>query len=309
MSFTIRQLEVFVEAARDCNFRKTADRLGISQPSISNQIRALEQWAGGALFHRSRGMTPRLSSKGTAFLEHAQQLLASGRRLRTQDELQARKEPTRFRVAAGPYLLDHYIRPALPRFLAQHDDVVLDFLPPGAAKNMRLAVRSGEADVAVFTAARSARRLAGAELVCETPCSLYGNVRFARLAAKAPQRIASLPFILPPEATEAERWMLATLKKAGIEPQSVIARSQFADVIADMVIDGRGIAILFDEHMAPHVRAGRVQRLGPTIDSASRVIVSGPKARGRAAAPFMDFLRYAVAFTSSRYRRAATRDR
>jgi hypothetical protein len=28
MSFTFRQLELFVEAARDCNFRRTADRLG-----------------------------------------------------------------------------------------------------------------------------------------------------------------------------------------------------------------------------------------------------------------------------------------
>ena len=143
MSFTFRQLEIFVEAAQDGNFRKTADRLGISQPSISNQIRVLEQWAGGALFHRSRGSTPRLSSKGAAFLGHAQQLLASRRQLRAQDVPRARTERLRLCVAAGPYLLDHYIRPALPAFLERHDDVVLDFLPPGAAKHMHHAVRTG----------------------------------------------------------------------------------------------------------------------------------------------------------------------
>jgi len=33
MTITFRQIEVFVEAAKDNNFRKTADRLGISQPS------------------------------------------------------------------------------------------------------------------------------------------------------------------------------------------------------------------------------------------------------------------------------------
>jgi hypothetical protein len=43
MSITFRQLEIFVAAATDCNFRCTADRLGVSQPSISNQIRALEE--------------------------------------------------------------------------------------------------------------------------------------------------------------------------------------------------------------------------------------------------------------------------
>src|SRR5262249_17893145 len=161
------------------NFRKTADRLGISQPSISNQIRVLERWAGGTLFDRSRGSTPRLSSKGAAFLGHAQQLLASRRQLRAQDELRTRKERLRLRVAAGPYLLDHYIRPALPRFLERHDDIVLDFLPPGAAKHMHRAVRTGEADVAVFTGGRATRRLVGAELICEIPCSIYGTARFA----------------------------------------------------------------------------------------------------------------------------------
>jgi DNA-binding transcriptional LysR family regulator len=156
---------------------------------------------------------------------------------------------------------------------------------------MHRAVRTGEADVAVFTGGRSARRLVGAEFICETPCSIYGTVRFARLAVKNPAASASLPFILPLEGTGMERWMLATLKKAGVAPQNVIARSQFADVIGDMVMHGRGVSVLFDEHMAPHVRAGRVQQVGPNIEGGSRVLVIGPRARCRAAGTFMDFLR------------------
>lgn len=295
VSFTFRQLEVFVEAAQDCNFRKTADRLGISQPSISNQIRVLEQWAGGTLFHRTRGSTPRLSNKGIEFLARAQQLLAGHRQLRTADASPARKERLRLRVAAGPYVLDHYIRPALPRFLEQHDDIVLDFLPPGTLKNMHVAVRNDDADVAIFTSTRAARRLAWAECLCETPCSIYGTARFARLAAKGPTAIASLPFILPPEDTYLERWMLAILKKAGVAPRNVIARSQFTDVTAGMVMNGKGVSVLFDEHMAPHVRAGRAQPLGVAVGSGSRVLVLGPKARSRAAAGFIDFLRRALA--------------
>ena len=294
MSFTFRQLEVFVEAAQDCNFRKTADRLGISQPSISNQIRTLEQWAGGTLFLRSRGSTPRLSSKGAAFLEQAQLLLTGRRQLHAQNEQRIRKERLQLVVAAGPYLLDHYIRPALPRFLERHDNLVLDFLPPGAAKDMHQAVRRGEADIAVFTGSRVARRLAGAEFVCEIPCAIYGAAKFARVAAKDPGRIASLPFILPLEGTSMERWMLAALRKAGLSPQNVVARSQFADVMGDMVVNGKGVSIFFDEHMTPHLRAGRVQRFAVAVESASRVIVIGPKARSRAAAGFVEFLRQAL---------------
>lgn len=35
MALTFRKLEVFVAVAEDGNFRRAADRLGISQPSVS----------------------------------------------------------------------------------------------------------------------------------------------------------------------------------------------------------------------------------------------------------------------------------
>jgi len=290
MNFTFRQLEVFVEAAKDCNFRKTADRLGISQPSVSNQIRMLERWSGCELFQRSRGSTPRLSAKGTALLGKARELIAGKRQMLTPEGPRARREHLRLRIAAGPYLLDHYIRPALRQFLEKHDDVVLDFLPPGAAKRMGSAVRKGEADIAVFTGG-TVRRLVGAEFLCETPCSLYGSASFARRASKDSSRIGLLPFVLPPEGSGMEQWVLRSLKKVGISPQNVVARSQFADVIGDMVASGKGVSVLFDEHMAEYVRAGRASRLGPAIESGSRVILIGPRARSRAAAPFLEFLR------------------
>ena len=291
MTVTFRQLEVFVEAAKDNNFRKTADRLGISQPSISNQIRALEARAGCQLFDRSRGSTPRLSTDGTAFLRKAQDLLAGRSKLARAEPAKSKGQPLTLRIAAGPFLLDHYIRPALPRFLEHHKHIVLDFLPPVAVKQMSRLVQAGEADVATYTGDRSARKRPGAELICEIPCSLYGGARFARLADKDPAVIATLPFILPMEGSEAERWVLRVLKKAGISPVNVVARSQFADVICGMITNGKGVSMLFDEQMADPVRAGRAFRLGPVLESASRVLLIGRRARTRAAAPLLDFLR------------------
>ena len=291
MSFTFRQLEVFVEAAKDCNFRKTADRLGISQPSVSNQVRALERRAGGELFVRSRGSTPRLSAHGSKMLAEAQQLLASKGRLVPRREARASKERLRLRIGAGPYLLDHIIRPALPRFLQDHPDIVLDFLPPIGATSMRRAVRLGEADLAVFTVGKSARQRAGAEYICDVPCSLYAGPRLARQAARAPSAIASLPFLLPLESSETERWILRTLRKNGMSPNKVVARSQFADVIADMIVGDQGISVLFDEHMLPHVRAGRAARIGPSMESGMRVLLQGQRTRSDTAAPFVEFMR------------------
>jgi DNA-binding transcriptional LysR family regulator len=156
---------------------------------------------------------------------------------------------------------------------------------------MRDAVRGGEADIAVFTGSRATRRLVGAELLCETPCSIYGSARFARLAAADPARVESFPFVLPLEGSEAERWVLRSLRKARISPGNVVARSQFADVICDMVTSGKGVSLLLDEHMAAHLRTGRAARLGPAIESGSRVLLANHRARSRAAAPILEFLR------------------
>src|SRR5689334_6794983 len=120
MSFTFRQLELFVEAARDCNFRRTAERVGISQPCLSRQIRVLERWTGCELFERSRGSTPRLSAEGTALLAQATELTASRRELRLPRAQRARAQELSLRIASGAYLLENYIRPALPRILEQH---------------------------------------------------------------------------------------------------------------------------------------------------------------------------------------------
>jgi len=292
MSFTFRQLELCVEAAHDLNFSKTAERLGISQASVSNQIRTLERWVGRELFQRNRGSTPRLSTEGVELLEQAQSLIAGKRQVAQPQKTRQRGERLRLRIAAGGYLFERYIRPALPRFLEKHNDIVLDFMPTGtAAKDMHQAVRSGDADIAVFNGRRSVRRYAGAQLLGETPCSLYGSARLAQLAADNPAQIASLPFVLPLEGSGMEQWMLYTLRKAGITPQNVVARSQFMEVIRGMVTSGTGVAVLFDEHIATEASAGRVSRFGPVLESCSCVLLVGRRARTRAAGPFITFLR------------------
>src|SRR5262245_44510391 len=111
---TFRRLEVFTEAAKDCNFRKTAERLGISQPSVSKQLRALELGTGKELFHRNRGTKPQLSAHGRVFLKQAQGVVQATRRLRGSAQCEVEAGPTRVRIAAGPYVLDNCIRPALP---------------------------------------------------------------------------------------------------------------------------------------------------------------------------------------------------
>src|SRR5690606_1665767 len=129
LPFTLRQLEVFGSLCASRSFRRTAENLGISQASVSNQMKALEAQLGFALFARRPGQRPTLTGEGMAFFDDLRAFQAAGEALASH----RRKEPgeaalqVRYRVLVGQGLLDGYIRTKLDRFFAAHPQIELAF--------------------------------------------------------------------------------------------------------------------------------------------------------------------------------------
>jgi DNA-binding transcriptional LysR family regulator len=80
-----RDLRYFVAVAEDLHFTRAAERLFISQPALSKQIRMLERQLGAPLFDRGRDGV-RLTPVGEALLPHARQVLAAWDRGWTEAE-------------------------------------------------------------------------------------------------------------------------------------------------------------------------------------------------------------------------------
>jgi len=71
----LRHMRYFVAVAEERNFTRAAARLHLAQPSLSRQIRDLENELGVALLHRGKGGIT-LTAAGNEYLAQARKLLA-----------------------------------------------------------------------------------------------------------------------------------------------------------------------------------------------------------------------------------------
>ncbi|MGA1741748.1 MAG: LysR family transcriptional regulator [Pseudohongiellaceae bacterium] len=154
---SIRQLEYFVNIAMSSNFRKAAQKLNISQPTLTSQIATLEEALGVKLFERSRAGTL-LSPAGRELLPLVRKLLEQFQQVMDQADSSNRELSGTFKIGVsptiGPYLfskvlielhkryprLKLHVREGVPQELEQgldngDYDFILTMLPMHSSEN------------------------------------------------------------------------------------------------------------------------------------------------------------------------------
>lgn len=128
----LKQLRYFIAVAEEHNLSRAAQRLNLSQPPLTRQIRALEKAVGAQLFERSsKGVD--LTEAGQLFLVDARNILAmvaqTGERARSAGQGQI----GRLDVAVFGSVMFDAVPQLLARFRASHPrvDVVLHTMNKG----------------------------------------------------------------------------------------------------------------------------------------------------------------------------------
>jgi DNA-binding transcriptional LysR family regulator len=99
---TVRDLKIVRALSAHRNFARAADKLGMSQPSLSRALAQLEEAAGVPLFEHSRtAVVPTVFAE--IVLERCDPLIAGFEDLAQAVELQRNEDERRVRVSIGPF--------------------------------------------------------------------------------------------------------------------------------------------------------------------------------------------------------------
>src|SRR5579862_1952635 len=145
----LRHLRYFVAVAEELHFHRAATRLHISQPPLSQQIRALERELGVTLLARNRRRVA-LTAAGTGFLEDARAILESVDRAAERARGIARGSLGTLSIGfVGSAMFSPTLPGILREFRTAHPDVelVLRELPTSAQLT---ALAAGELDIGVI---------------------------------------------------------------------------------------------------------------------------------------------------------------
>ena len=142
----LRQIRSFVTLAQELNFHKAAERLFITQPSLSHQIALLEATIGVRLFQRDRKRVA-LTDAGRAILDDAQHLLAQLDMVIVKARRIAAVDSATLRVGFPEYAKRTFIPGITAAFRSRNPEVKLT-LTEGYSRALLPELRHGRLDVA-----------------------------------------------------------------------------------------------------------------------------------------------------------------
>ena len=193
----IRHLRYLLAVAEAGSFSRAADRLGVSQPNISTQMRELEITLRVDLFQR-RGKRILLTAAGHIFEEYARSLLHQIENLLQELSSEPGKMRGALHLGVVPILNSALIPPLLGMFAAAHPGVSLT-VEEVSSTEIETAIEEGRMDVGLGFLTRHSPRLRY-ERLCNDQFALivarqhpWAKRRIIDLTELHQQRILELP--------------------------------------------------------------------------------------------------------------------
>ena len=116
------RLKIFVAVAEEGSFTKAAEKVGVSQPAVSQNIAELEKTLSVRLFDRQKNETV-LTPEGQVFMRYAERILDESAMVRN---LFSRLTSCNIRYSATEEVYRYLICPAIESFSKVHPEVAFE---------------------------------------------------------------------------------------------------------------------------------------------------------------------------------------
>ncbi|MCI8650668.1 MAG: LysR family transcriptional regulator [Anaerotruncus sp.] len=244
------QLQYFRAVCKYNNITKAATELHITQPSISNAIKDLEEEFGVSLFYRlSKGIS--LTDEGRIFLEKANEILDSADALCKLMRTLGNKEKG-IKIGVPPMIGTILFPNMFRRFREQHPEVNLSIHEQGSVQ-IRDLVADGTLDAAIISS--SGRESSNFERVnildTEILFCVSKNHPFASLQAVTIDRIKNEPLVLLKEDSYQSTVLKNLYRKQNIAPNVILYSGQ-VHTIKELVANGVAATVFFRGIVSPN---------------------------------------------------------
>jgi LysR family hydrogen peroxide-inducible transcriptional activator len=193
-NFSLRQLRYFLVTARHRSLRQAALELGIAQPSLSAQLRALEDALEVQLLERSRGGVA-LTPAGRSMLAEARVAVGAAETIREAAQLASHGPSGAFRLGVAPSLGPYILPWVLPGIRDEYRGVKF-FVREAVTTALVEGLKAGSYDLILTPMPAEDPALVMVPILCE-PIHLvvYRGHPLAELETIEPAQLAGMEIL------------------------------------------------------------------------------------------------------------------
>lgn len=240
----IYQLKTFLVVAREQNLTRAAERLHISQPAVSGQIKTLELELGITLFERKHGGM-QLTKAGSEVLQHVQKVLGAAADLMAHASRLSGKVSGK--VSLGIILNPETIRLGeLMNYLLTHHALLDVDIRHRNSFTVVSNLRSSELDASFFI---------GREIPDDVRGIALRKIQYRVVASPSWSDklldadwsdVAGLPWISTPREGAIFQMAETLFRQAGLQLRTVIEADQESAIVS-LVHSGLGLSLMREE--------------------------------------------------------------
>ena len=248
----LRHLRYFVAAGETLSFTRAAERLHLSQPALTRQVKDLEDELGVRLLDRTKQRVS-LTVEGESFLADAKRLLALSVQIVDAVQQLNRRETAVLNIGYAANFFCDVLPTTLGLFQNAYPTVSANLFDLNY-KNQVAALREGKIDLG-FVGLREAADEAGLRFrrvaFYKAVIALPGNLPLARKPGLRLKDLAPMFFIRFSESSYAgyRHWLDAACRKANFIPR-VLQDVELESSLFQSVGTGLGVALVSEQLMA-----------------------------------------------------------